>query len=229
MRHLSRTRQTASRRFGSRQQAVAPSPIQDPKMSIQRADDPLTLFSVWFEEARETELNDHNAVSVATVDPDGMPNVRTVLLKDYDEDGFVFYTNLESAKGTEILASGKCAMCFHWKSRRRQVRLRGTTELVSDAQADDYFASRPRQSRIGAWASQQSRPMNGRADLLKAVAKFGIKYAVGPIPRPDYWSGVRLKPSSFEFWQAGEFRLHDRVEYRRHVDETAWVRNLLYP
>lgn len=207
----------------------APSSIAEPNMSIPVKDNPLTLFSVWFEEAREAELNDHNAVSIATVDPDGMPNVRTVLLKGYDEQGFVFYTNLESAKGTELLASGKCAMCFHWKSRQRQVRLRGTTELVSDEQANEYFASRPRQSRIGAWASQQSRPMNGRGDLLTAVAKFGIKYAVGPIPRPDYWSGVRLKPTSIEFWQAGEFRLHDRVVYRRNADEDSWVRNLLYP
>ena len=138
-------------------------------------------------------------------------------------------TNLESTKGTEILKTGKCAMCFHWKSRQRQVRIRGTIELVTDEQADEYFASRPRQSRIGAWASQQSRPMNGRRDLFAAVAKFGLKYAVGPIPRPDYWSGVRLKPSSIEFWQAGEFRLHHRVEYRRNTDENSWVRSMLFP
>ncbi len=199
------------------------------EMSIPSIENPLELFGVWFDEARESEPADHNAVSIATVDTDGMPNVRTVLLKDYDEQGFVFYTNLESTKGTEILQAGKCAMSFHWKSRQRQVRIRGTTELVTDEQADEYFASRPRQSRIGAWASQQSRPMNSRRDLLAAVAKFGLKYAVGPIPRPDYWSGVRLKPSSIEFWQAGEFRLHHRVEYRRNVDGTSWVRSMLFP
>jgi len=198
-------------------------------MSIPPADNPLQLFEGWFNEAREVEINDHNAVSVATVDADGMPNVRTVLLKEYDEHGFVFYTNLESAKGTEILNAGKCAMCFHWKSLQRQVRLRGTTELVSDAQADEYFASRPRQSRIGAWASQQSRPMKGRGELLAAVAKFGLKYAVGNIPRPNYWSGIRLKPSSIEFWQSGEFRLHNRIVYRRNTDQESWDQCRLFP
>ena len=198
-------------------------------MSIPSIENPLELFGVWFDEARESETADHNAVSIATVDTDGMPNVRTVLLKDYDAQGFVFYTNLESTKGTEILQAGKCAMCFHWKSRQRQVRIRGTTELVTDEQADEYFASRPRQSRIGAWASQQSRPMNGRRDLLAAVAKFGVKYAVGAIPRPDYWSGMRLKPLLIEFWQAGDFRLHHRVEYRRDVDGSSWARSMLYP
>lgn len=198
-------------------------------MSIPPIENPLELFGVWFDEARESETADHNAVSIATVDTDGMPNVRTVLLKDYDAQGFVFYTNLESTKGTEILQAGKCAMCFHWKSRQRQVRIRGTTELVTDEQADEYFASRPRQSRIGAWASQQSRPMNGRRDLLAAVAKFGVKYAVGAIPRPGYWSGMRLKPLLIEFWQAGDFRLHHRVEYRRDVDGSSWARSMLYP
>ena len=198
-------------------------------MSIPPIENPLVLFGVWFDEARESETADHNAVSIATVDTDGMPNVRIVLLKDYDEQGFVFYTNLESTKGTEILQAGKCAMCFHWKSRQRQVRIRGTIELVTDEQADEYFASRPRQSRIGAWASQQSRPMNGRRDLLAAVAKFGVKYAVGAIPRPGYWSGMRLKPLLIEFWQAGDFRLHHRVEYRRDVDGSSWARSMLYP
>ena len=198
-------------------------------MSIPSIENPLELFGVWFDEARESETADHNAVSIATVDTDGMPNVRTVLLKDYDAQGFVFYTNLESTKGTEILQAGKCAMCFHWKSRQRQVRIRGTIELVTDEQADEYFASRPRQSRIGAWASQQSRPMNGRRDLLAAVAQFGVKYAVGALPRPGYWSGMRLKPLLIEFWQAGDFRLHHRVEYRRDVDGSSWARSMLYP
>ncbi len=198
-------------------------------MSISPTENPLELFEAWFEEARESETNDPNAVALATVDTNGMPNLRIVLLKKFDEQGFVFYTNLESAKGTETLATGNSAMCFHWKSRQRQVRLRGTTELVSDGQADEYFNSRPRQSRIGAWASQQSRPMKSRRDLLQRVAKFGLKFAVGRIPRPSYWSGVRLKPSSIEFWQAGEFRLHHRIEYRRNADDTSWIRRMLFP
>jgi pyridoxamine 5'-phosphate oxidase len=198
-------------------------------MSISPTENPLELFEAWFQEAQQSEINDPNAVALATVDTNGMPNVRTVLLKDYDEQGFVFYTNLDSAKGTEILAAGKCAMSFHWKSRHRQVRLRGTTELVSEAQADDYFNSRPRRSRIGAWASQQSRPMKGRHDLLQEVAKYGLRFAIGPIPRPSYWSGIRLKPSSIEFWQAGKFRLHHRIDYQRNSDGTSWNCSMLFP
>jgi pyridoxamine 5'-phosphate oxidase len=198
-------------------------------MSISPTDNPLELFASWFEDARESEPNDPNAVALATVDEDGLPNVRMVLLKDFDEEGFVFYTNLESVKGNEVLTAGKSAMCFHWKSRERQVRIRGTTEQVSEEQADEYFNSRARQSRIGAWASQQSRPMTGRRDLIQAVAKFGLKYAVGRIPRPSYWSGIRLKPSSIEFWQAGEFRLHHRIMYRRNADETSWSQSMLFP
>jgi pyridoxamine 5'-phosphate oxidase len=198
-------------------------------MSISPTENPLELFEAWFQEAQQSEINDPNAVALATVDTNGMPNVRTVLLKDYDEQGFVFYTNLDSAKGTEILAAGKCAMCFHWKSRQRQIRLRGTTELLSHAQADDYFNSRPRRSRIGAWASQQSRPMKGRHDLLQEVAKYGLRFAIGPIPRPSYWSGIRLKPSSIEFWQAGKFRLHHRIDYQRNSDGTSWNCSMLFP
>jgi len=198
-------------------------------MSISATDDPFELFKTWFQEAQESETNDPNAVTVATVDEDGMPNVRVVLLKDFDAEGFVFYTNLESAKGNEIRTTGKSAMCFHWKSRQRQVRIRGMIELVSDEQADEYFNSRPRQSRIGAWASKQSRPMKGRGDLLQAVAKFTLKYAVGRIPRPSYWSGIRLKPSSIEFWQAGEFRLHHRIEYCRTANGTSWEQRMLFP
>lgn len=198
-------------------------------MSIAPTKNPLDLFETWFHDAQDSEVNDPNAVALATVDQHGLPNIRIVLLKDFDAEGFVFYTNLESAKGREVLAAGKSAMCFHWKSRQRQVRLRGTTELVSDEQADAYFNSRPRQSRIGAWASQQSRPMAGRRELLQAVAKFGIKYAVGRIPRPNHWSGIRLKPSSIEFWQAGEFRLHDRIEYRRNADDNSWEHKMLFP
>lgn len=198
-------------------------------MNISPTEDPLDLFSDWYQDANESEANDPNAVALATVDEDGMPNVRIVLLKDYDVEGFVFYTNLESAKGREVLATGKSAMCFHWKSRQRQVRIRGTTELVNDEQADEYFNSRPRQSRIGAWASQQSRPMTGRRDLLQAIAKFGVKYAVGQIPRPKYWAGIRLKPLSIEFWQAGEFRLHHRIDYRRNGIGCPWEQSILFP
>ena len=198
-------------------------------MSISVAKDPLELFKAWFQDAQDSEVNDPNAVTVATVDEDGLPNVRVVLLKDFDAQGFVFYTNLESAKGREIVSAGKAAMCFHWKSRQRQVRIRGAIELVSDEQADEYFNSRPRQSRIGAWASQQSRPMKGRGDLLQAVAKYAVKYAVGRIPRPSYWSGVRLKPASIEFWQAGEFRLHHRIEYCRSPDGNSWEQRMLFP
>ncbi|MFY0610327.1 MAG: pyridoxamine 5'-phosphate oxidase [Hyphomicrobiaceae bacterium] len=198
-------------------------------MNISPTEDPLDLFSDWFQDANESEVNDPNAVALATVDEDGMPNVRIVLLKDYDVEGFVFYTNLESAKGREVLATGKSAMCFHWKSRQRQVRIRGTTELVNDEQADEYFNSRPGQSRIGAWASQQSRPMTGRRDLLQAIARFGVKYAVGQIPRPNYWAGVRLKPLSIEFWQAGEFRLHHRIDYRRKGIGCPWEQSILFP
>jgi len=198
-------------------------------MSISPTENPLELFEAWFQDAQHSEINDSNAVVLATVDTNGMPNARSVLLKDYDEQGFVFYTNLESAKGIEILATGKCAMCFHWKSRHRQVRLRGTTELVSEGQADDYFNSRPRQSRIGAWASLQSRPMKGRHDLLQEVAKYGLKYSVGAIPRPSHWSGIRLKPSSIEFWQAGKFRLHHRIDYQRNSDGTTWICSMLFP
>ncbi|MGI9406074.1 MAG: pyridoxamine 5'-phosphate oxidase [Hyphomicrobiaceae bacterium] len=198
-------------------------------MSVSPTEDPLELFETWFQEARESEINDPNAIALATVDANGMPNVRIVLLKEFDERGFVFYTNLESAKGLEILATGKIAVCIHWKSRRRQIRLRGTTELVADQQADEYFISRPRKSRIGAWASQQSRPLKSRRYFLQQVAKFGLKFAIGPIPRPTYWSGVRLKPVLIEFWEEGGSRLHDRIEYRRGADGSSWACNLLYP
>jgi pyridoxamine 5'-phosphate oxidase len=156
-----------------------------------------------------------------------MPNVRMVLLKGFDERGFVFYTNFESAKGREILASMKAAMCFHWKSLRRQVRIRGPVEIVSDAEADDYYATRPRGSRIGAWASKQSRPLESRFALEKAVAEYTAKYAIGNIPRPKHWSGFRIVPSSIEFWHDRPFRLHDRVMFTR--DGEGWAKSRLYP
>ncbi len=194
-----------------------------------RADDPIALFAAWFADAERHEVNDPNAMALATVDGDGLPNVRMVLLKDADARGFVFYTNTESAKGGELDANPKAALCFHWKSLRRQVRVRGAVTPVSAAEADAYFASRPRGSRLGAWASQQSRPLEGRFALERAVAKYTAKYPVGTVPRPPYWSGYRLSPSEIEFWHDRPFRLHDRVVFRRDGDEGDWSRTRLYP
>ncbi|MEJ1157877.1 pyridoxamine 5'-phosphate oxidase [Prosthecomicrobium sp. N25] len=193
------------------------------------AEEPFRLFAEWMREASEKEPNDPNAMALATVDETGLPNVRMVLLKGADEQGFVFYTNYESQKGREILASRKAALLFHWKSLRRQVRVRGPVELVGEAEADAYFASRARTSRIGAWASKQSRPLESRFALEKAVAEFGLKYAIGEVPRPPYWSGFRIVPVAFEFWQDGPFRLHDRITFRRAAPGEAWAKDRLYP
>ncbi|MCR4266723.1 pyridoxamine 5'-phosphate oxidase [Nitratireductor sp. ZSWI3] len=191
-------------------------------------DEPYRLFAEWLDDAGQSEPNDPNAVALATVDEDGMPNVRMVLLKGFDERGFVFYTNFESTKGREILSSKKAAMCFHWKSLRRQVRVRGPVEEVSAEEADAYYASRPRGSRIGAWASKQSRPLESRFALEKAVAEYTARYAVGTIPRPAYWSGFRIVPQTIEFWHDRPFRLHDRVVFSRD-DKGAWQTRRLYP
>lgn len=189
--------------------------------------EPYRLFSRWLEDATASEPNDPNALALSTVDPDGMPNVRMVLLKGFDEQGFVFYTNFESNKGREILASMKAAMCFHWKSLRRQVRVRGHVEKVADAEADAYYESRPRGSRIGAWASAQSRPLESRFALEKSVAEYTTKYAIGAIPRPPHWSGFRIRPVSIEFWHDRPFRLHDRVLFE--PDGAGWKKTRLYP
>lgn len=192
-------------------------------------EEPISLFEEWLKDAGKSEPNDPNAVALATVDEEGLPNVRMVLLKAVDGRGFVFYTNYESQKGHELLSAKKAALCFHWKSLRRQVRVRGPVETVSDAEADAYFASRPRDSRIGAWASQQSRPLKGRFELEGQVALYGARYAIGEVPRPPYWSGFRLLPTSIEFWHDRPFRLHDRIVFRRETPQGAWNKTRLYP
>jgi pyridoxamine 5'-phosphate oxidase len=189
--------------------------------------DPFALFAEWLEEAAASEPNDPNAMALATVDGDGLPDVRMVLLKGFDTRGFTFFTNYESAKGREILAHPKAAAVLHWKSLRRQVRLRGPVSEVSTAEADEYFATRSRGSRLGAWASQQSRPLESRFALEKAVARVTAKYPVGEIPRPAYWSGFRIAPVEIEFWKDGAFRLHDRVRFTRAGEE--WTKSRLYP
>lgn len=189
--------------------------------------DPLVLFADWLGEAEAKEPADPNAMSVSSVGADGMPSSRMVLLKGYDADGFVFYTNFESRKGGQLLAHPKAALLFHWKSLQRQVRIEGNVTPVSDEEADEYFASRPRESRIGAWASKQSRPLEGRLALEKEVAKFTAKFGVGEIPRPPHWSGFRVAPVQIEFWKAGAFRLHDRLVYKRDGD--SWTTSHLFP
>jgi pyridoxamine 5'-phosphate oxidase len=193
------------------------------------ADEPLRLFATWMEEAAAKESADPNAMAVATVDADGMPNVRMVLLKGVDERGFVFYTNMESTKGHELDANPKAALVFHWKSLSRQVRVRGTVERVTEAEADAYFASRARLAQIGAWASKQSAPLESRLAFEKAIAVYTAKYAIGTIPRPAHWSGYRIVPIAIEFWQDRPFRLHDRVEFTRNAKEASWRKTRLYP
>lgn len=191
--------------------------------------EPFKLFGDWLKEAEASEVNDPNAVALATVDENGLPNVRMVLLKGFDSNGFVFYTNFESRKGQEILGQKKAAMCFHWKTLRRQVRLRGPVEIVTDEEADAYFQTRARGSRIGAWASKQSRPLESRFALEKAVAEYTARYAIGEIPRPPHWSGFRIRPVSIEFWKDQKFRLHDRIEFRRQAPDGEWEKVRMYP
>jgi pyridoxamine 5'-phosphate oxidase len=197
----------------------------------EQATDPLAVFAAWLAEAEKSEPNDPTAMALSTVAADGMPSSRMVLLKGHDENGFVFYTNYESRKGRQLLATPKAALLFHWKSLRRQVRVEGEVSPVSDAEADAYFASRPKQSQIGAWASQQSRPLEGRFELEKRVALFAAKYAVVQVPRPPHWSGFRLTPRLIEFWQDGAFRLHDRLVYSRRAagEGGGWSTERLFP
>ncbi|SCA57696.1 Pyridoxine/pyridoxamine 5'-phosphate oxidase [Candidatus Terasakiella magnetica] len=194
---------------------------------MTQSPNPISLFHEWMEEAEKNEINDPNAMSLATANKDGIPSVRMVLLKGADEKGFVFYTNLKSRKARELMENPNAALCLHWKSLRKQVRVEGAIEPVSDEEADEYFQSRARVSRIGAWASKQSQEMEGRFELEKRVAEYTAKFGVGEIPRPDFWSGFRLKPKVIEFWSDQKFRLHDRIVYE--VNDGNWATVRLFP
>jgi len=196
---------------------------------IREKADPLELFADWYTEAEKSEPNDPSAMSLATVGPSGMPALRMVLLKGYDSSGFVFYTNCQSRKGDHLAAHPEAALLFHWKSLRRQVRLEGMTTRTTAAEADAYFGTRPRGSQIGAWASDQSQPLESRFALEKRVAEYTARYLIGAIPRPPHWSGYRLQPILIEFWQDGAFRLHDRLEYRRAAPGQPWSTRTLFP
>lgn len=193
------------------------------------ADEPLALFAEWLKEATASEPNDPNAMALATVDADGLPDVRMVLLKGFDAAGFVFYTHIASDKGRELAANPKAAVVFHWKSLRRQVRIRGTVSQVTDAEADAYFATRPRQAQIGAWASKQSQPLESRFAFEQAIAREAARHLIGEVPRPPGWSGYRIAPLAIEFWHDRPFRLHDRIVFRRESAAAAWTKTRLYP
>jgi pyridoxamine 5'-phosphate oxidase len=191
------------------------------------ADDPMALFAEWLADAVAKELNDANAMALSTVDADGAPDVRMVLLKDAGPDGFVFYTNLESAKGRQLAAHPQAALLFHWKSLRRQVRVRGAVSRVTDAEADAYWATRARPAQLGAWASEQSRPLPDRLAFEKRIAEYGLKFGLGKPPRPPHWSGFRVTPRHIEFWRDRAFRLHERLVFDRA--EGGWTTSRLYP
>jgi pyridoxamine 5'-phosphate oxidase len=196
-------------------------------MDTKEDADPIVLFQGWFAEARARESSDASAVAVATADASGAPSVRMVLLKDADGRGFVFYTNVESRKGKELAANPRAALAFNWPASQRQVRVEGRVEKVSDAEADAYFATRARGSQIGAWASDQSRRLEGRFALERAVVSFTAKFGIGKIPRPPHWTGYRVVPEAIEFWEQKNFRLHDRIVYKRTKD--GWAMERLYP
>ncbi len=191
--------------------------------------DPFQLFGRWMSEAAASEISDPDAMALATTDAAGLPDVRMVLLKHADANGFVFYTNTQSQKGCQLAENMQAAGVLHWKSLRRQVRFRGPVEFVSDAEADAYFASRPRGSRIGAWASQQSRPLESRFALEKAVAREALRFNIGDVPRPPHWTGYRIRPVYIEFWTDKPFRLHGRLVYRRATPDGEWRMERLYP
>jgi pyridoxamine 5'-phosphate oxidase len=198
------------------------------------ADEPLRLFAAWFAEAKRSEPVNPDAMTLATVDASGLPNARMVLMKGFDDRGFVFYTNVDSVKGRELAAAPKAALTFYWKSLQRQVRIRGYVEPVSAEEADTYFSSRSRMAQIGAWASKQSTELESRLAFEKAIARFTAKFAIGAVPRPPFWSGYRVVPQEIEFWQERPFRLHDRVAFTRATSNASaakapWVKTRLYP
>ena len=209
------------------------APIEHPGWltgsDFAEADQPLALFAAWFAEAKRAELVNPDAMALATVDADGLPNARMVLLKGFDERGFVFYTNLDSVKGHELAGAPKAALTFYWKSLQRQVRLRGSVEPVSAEEADAYFATRSRMAQIGAWASKQSAALESRLAFEKAVARYTAQFGIGAVPRPPHWSGYRVVPQQIEFWQERPFRLHDRIAFRRDAPNTPWSKTRLYP
>lgn len=207
--------------------AQSQAPADDAVFFAQQ--DPFARFADWLSEAKAKEPNDANAMALATVDADGLPDVRMVLLKDVDAAGFVFYTNAESAKGVQLEAQRKAALCFHWKSVRRQVRVRGPVTPVADADADAYFASRARDAQIGAWASSQSHALEGRFALEARIAEYALKFGLGPVPRPPHWRGYRVAPLSIEFWRDRPFRLHDRHVFSRTSPDAPWTTQRLYP
>ncbi|GLR98918.1 MULTISPECIES: pyridoxamine 5'-phosphate oxidase [Bradyrhizobium] len=193
------------------------------------ADEPFALFEAWLNEATKSEPNDPNAMALATVGPDGLPDVRMVLMKGFDTEGFVFYSHIASQKGRELAANPKAALLFHWKSLRRQVRIRGNVTPVTDTEADAYFATRPKQAQIGAWASKQSQELESRFAFEQAIAKVAARYVIGEVPRPPGWSGWRITPLRIEFWHDRPFRLHDRIEFRRDAAGQKWSKARMYP
>lgn len=214
---------------------IPPSPKYDPEAPPPADDaaffaqaEPFALFARWLTEAKQKEPNDANAMALATADTSGAPDVRMVLLKGVDR-GFVFYSNAESAKGQQLSANPQAALCFHWKSLRRQVRVRGVIEPASAEEADAYFQSRDRGARLGAWASEQSRPLPDRLALEKRIAEFALKFGLGETPRPPHWRGWRLVPREIEFWRDRPFRLHDRLLFTRTAEDAAWSKSRLYP
>jgi pyridoxamine 5'-phosphate oxidase len=213
-----------------------PSPIKHQTLltsghpaDFTAAAEPFALFAEWFAEAAKSEPNDPNAMALSTVDESGLPDVRMVLMKGYDEAGFVFYSHKASQKGQELATNPKAAILFHWKSLRRQVRIRGTVATVTDEEADAYFATRPKQAQLGAWASKQSQPLESRFAFEQAIAKAAAQHMIGAVPRPSGWSGWRIAPLRMEFWHDRPFRLHDRIEFRRDGPAEAWTKVRMYP
>lgn len=220
----------------SRDDLIPPSPHYDPAAppppddaALFAEDEPFALFERWFKEAREKEPSDPNGMALATADASGFPDVRMVLMKGFEGGGFVFYSNAESAKGSQLAQNQRAAVVFHWKTLRRQVRARGVVSFVSDAEADAYFQSRDRGARLGAWASAQSRPLEDRLALEMRIAEYALKYGLGEVPRPPHWRGYKLTPTSFEFWRERPFRLHDRLIFTRDDPRQPWLKSRLYP